>query len=534
MNGTALDALMARAIAAGLLPEDAAPPSAEQRPWPVVLLTALGAWLAAVPLLGVIGLLLGDLMRRGSGPYAIGLLSLAAAVVVLRSRALPLFIEQLAVPALLVGGGSLAFGLFRDLSVHSAAAVLAAVAIGVAVVVARAWLRVLLGAAASLLIALALTSEHNGPELHTLAPRLWLSWHLVLALCGIAIAAQSSVPARAAAMIEPLCAGAALAALAALALWSGSTMGIGAATSDIARELSAPLQLSSHDTAMQAVSAALAFAAAAWLARAWPATRQPWCIGAALACVALAAFMPALGAVLLVLAVGASSRRWRIAAAAAVAAAWIVGAFYYQLSWPLATKAIVLAGAGAALGGMAWMGSRGIGTAAAATAAAGKPRHVWSGITLTAIAVLAVANIGIWQKERLIATGAPVFVELAPTDPRSLMQGDYMRLNFRVPSPVQDHLDKLLSPTRPRVVVQRDARGVATVLRLDDGTPLAADQLRIELTPKNGGWVLVSDAWFFKEGEAERWSRARYGEFRVDASGRALLVGLRDKALQAL
>ena len=47
--------------------------------------------------------------------------------------------------------------------------------------------------------------------------------------------------------------------------------------------------------------------------------------------------------------------------------------------------------------------------------------------------MLPVANVGIWQKEQLIAHGQPVFVELAPVDPRSLMQGDYMRLEFRVP-----------------------------------------------------------------------------------------------------
>ena len=35
-------------------------------------------------------------------------------------------------------------------------------------------------------------------------------------------------------------------------------------------------------------------------------------------------------------------------------------------------------------------------------------------------------------------------------------------------------------------------------------------------------------------GSWARWERARYGEFRVDAAGRALLVGLRGPALQPL
>jgi uncharacterized membrane-anchored protein len=58
--------------------------------------------------------------------------------------------------------------------------------------------------------------------------------------------------------------------------------------------------------------------------------------------------------------------------------------------------------------------------------------------------------------------------------------------------------------------------------------------LRIELTPAHGDWVLVSDAWSFSEGDAQRWSTARYGEFRVDPKGRALLVGLRGQHLEKL
>ncbi len=82
--------------------------------------------------------------------------------------------------------------------------------------------------------------------------------------------------------------------------------------------------------------------------------------------------------------------------------------------------------------------------------------------------------------------------------------------------------------------MRRDAQGVATAVRLDDGTPLAADELCIELTPKGGRWILVTDAWFFSEGEAQRWAAARFGEFRVQADGRALLVGLRGADLKPL
>jgi uncharacterized membrane-anchored protein len=252
--------------------------------------------------------------------------------------------------------------------------------------------------------------------------------------------------------------------------------------------------------------------------------------------VALAWFMPALGAVLLALAVCATSVRWRLATAAGVAAAWIVGAFYYQLDWPLATKAAVLVGAGAVLGALGWWAGavhRVAHQTAAEHEANGSRAARW-GIATSVVAVLAVANGGIWQKENLIAHGQPVYVELAPVDPRSLMQGDFMRLNFRMPGEVQARLDGLTTSRRPRMIARRDERGVASLVRLDDGTALAAEEFRFELTPKDGRWILVSDAWFFREGEAQRWQPAKYGEFRVDPSGKALLVGLRGPNLEAL
>jgi uncharacterized membrane-anchored protein len=109
-----------------------------------------------------------------------------------------------------------------------------------------------------------------------------------------------------------------------------------------------------------------------------------------------------------------------------------------------------------------------------------------------------------------------------------------MRLDFALPPQVRDDAGGLLGRSRPHVVARREARDVVTVLRLHQGEPLAADELRIELTPIHGDWVLVSDAWSFPEGEAARWARARFGEFRVEANGRALLVGLRGANLEQL
>jgi len=376
--------------------------------------------------------------------------------------------------------------------------------------------------------------------------RFWLSWHLAAAVWLFALWLQrqlrgDAVRARAAAALESIAAGWLLATLAGLAWWSGMTFLVGGSlggdfVGEVAREVSRRAPTAWSLGIRQALSAVLALAGMLWAVRRWPGLGRPAYAGVGAVLVALAWFMPALGAVLLALAVCATGARWRLATAAGVAAAWIVGAFYYQLDWPLATKAAVLVGAGAVLGALGWWAGaahRATHKTAAEHEARGSRAARW-GIAASVVAVLAVANAGIWQKENLIAHGQPVYVELAPVDPRSLMQGDFMRLNFRMPGEVQARLDGLTTSQRPRMIARRDERGVASLVRLDDGTALAAEEFRFELTPKDGRWILVSDAWFFREGESARWASARYGEFRVDSRGRALLVGLRGARLEAL
>jgi uncharacterized membrane-anchored protein len=547
MSPSPLKALLQAAVAEGLVPTAEVPPQ-HARPWPVVLLTALGAWLAALPLMIMVALLLGDVLVRGVGPYLVGALALAGAVVVLRAGELPAFVEQLAVPALLVGGGALGFGLFRDLPAQGASALLALVVVAVVALVNRPWLRVLLGGTAAVLVTIALMPGRWFSANPDHRASLWWAWHLTFALWLAASVVQRHVlnrgaRARTAAALESLAAGWLVATLAGLAWWSGMTFLVGGSLGsgfgqDLARDLTRHGTAVSDMLILRGASLALAGAAALWMARQWPTARQPAHALMAAVLVALAWFMPTLGAAWLALAWCATTARWRLAGAAALAAAWIIGAFYYALAWPLAHKALLMVAAAALLGGLAWWAFGSASKARPALARDDAPTTgtlgARLGLALCAAAVFAVANVGIWQKETLIAHGQPVFLALAPADPRSLLQGDFMRLNFNLPPTLDSNLNGLLTKQRPRVVARRDARGVVTLLRIDQGTPLTADELAIELTPKNGRWIFVSDAWFFKEGEAARWSAARFGEFRVDSNGKALLVGLRGGQLEAL
>ena len=150
---------------------------------------------------------------------------------------------------------------------------------------------------------------------------------------------------------------------------------------------------------------------------------------------------------------------------------------------------------------------------------------------LVAGLILFFVNWQIWQKEQLALTGQVVLLELAPVDPRSLIQGDYMRLRYAVADEVPDTADD----KRGHIVVKLDENNIAQFVRLDDGqTPLAANEVRLPYRQRTFDVQIGPESFFFEEGQAEVYEAAEYGEFRVSPEGEMVLVGLRDENLGVL
>ncbi len=557
LPGSPLEKMLHRARAIGLLPANAQPPADRGRPWPVVLLTLLGAWLAALPVLAIFALFAGRWLLDGAGTYVVGTLALAGAVALLRTPGLALFLEQIAIPALFTGGWLLGFALVRDGPHLLAAATLLVVTLAVAAAVPQHWLRTLLGGAAAGLWAWTVGGSWHHLHRSIDTTLLWGALHVALFTWVGLLALQYQALGqrnRLAVALEPLACGWVVAVLYGLAHLSGMTFMLAGVVGS-GGGLWGPANhtmgsgASSLVSVNQVGSVALVLAAG-WVAqRAWPALRQPQAAALLGVLAVLGFFMPTLGAALLALAITGTTQRWRQAAVAALAAAWMVGSFYYQLAWPLATKAMVLAGCGAVLGLLTWTALRTpqqaataatqpvLSTASAAQAAGAigaTPRATTWALVLGLACTLLVANVGIAQKEHTIAQGRKVFVPLAPVDPRSLMQGDYMRLNFQLPSERASY-EELAWGLRPYAVGTLDARGVMQWLRIDlPDAPLQAGEIRFALTPRDGQWTLVTDAWYFREGDAARWEAAKFGEFRVEPDGKALLVGLADAQLRGI
>lgn len=150
------------------------------------------------------------------------------------------------------------------------------------------------------------------------------------------------------------------------------------------------------------------------------------------------------------------------------------------------------------------------------------------------VLILVVVNGQIIGKERVLARGEIMLLELAPRDPRSLLQGDYMALRYRLARKVGRRFSKVAS-LDGHAVVRLDEHGVARFVRIYDAAQGLQGEEKLLFFRKRGESVrLAGDAFFFQEGQGERYQNARYGELRVDDEGNAVLVGLRDGQLQAL
>ena len=156
-------------------------------------------------------------------------------------------------------------------------------------------------------------------------------------------------------------------------------------------------------------------------------------------------------------------------------------------------------------------------------------------VLIAGLLILAGMIAATSSKEMLLVTGRVVYLELAPVDPRSLIQGDYMALRFKVANEAfGSRMDQRSAQSDGRIVLSIDESDVATFKRLDDGSPLATNEVVMRYRIRDQKPKFATNAFFFQEGHAMDYAKARYGEFRVADSGECILTGLRDENLVQL
>jgi len=541
-----------RAIAAGVLPAQASAAVRQAdsaQPWPVIVVGFIGAQFAVWPLLGFIALLSDGFMLKGIWPYLLGPIVIAVSWVFLRAKTSLGFLSHMAFTALLVGDALLVYALGRDFGRPApllAGMSMVALQIALAFLLHLRWAQVLLGAVACHLFIFApmVLMRHQESSLVT----RW--WFLALLLAAAAWAAVVMTEPRwstksLALSMGSVAAGWGAAILVAVLYSSGSDFsGFG--------DLNGVFGL--RVSAVQSVALTLASGAALlwfWRASLTVAGRSLVVLAFA-ALAAMAWFINNVEVTTLMLVAALLTQRQRTAGFAMLALLCLLSGFYYSLSMTLVDKALLVMITGTALlAGTALIARL---TKQAVAPNVPKPGGLSTGklggplILLGAVLALGAANYSIAQKERVISQGQKLYVALAPRDPRSLMQGDYMALNFGMPGEVvqalggnaqwwrrDDNSAPVNASRRNTVVAKLDARGVATVLRVAaDKDTLAVGELLLPVQYKGGRWALVTDAFFFPEGAGKSLEGAKFGELRALDNGQALLVGLADENLNPL
>lgn len=237
----------------------------------------------------------------------------------------------------------------------------------------------------------------------------------------------------------------------------------------------------------------------------------------------------------LVLVAAVRAQRAILSVAAVATLVVLVSHRYYTLELTLLVKSIWLMGAGALLLLLYAAARRWFGAARDGARAEG-PR-LDAGLLATAASVVLCVSLVGWyvaRSESVLANGRVMVLELAPVDPRSIIQGDFMRLRFAVERTMRDRLSDV-EQQRGWVVLQADENGIARFESFADARPeVAADAFAIPYRWRGRRLTMLTDAFFFQEGTADVYDDARYGAFRVSDGGAVILQSLLDEAQQPL
>ncbi len=554
---------------------ESARPAGRKVSWVVAVLSFVGAQLVALPFLAFLALASSGELFAPPAAYVTALFLLAGSIAILRLRP-GLFVENLCLSGLLSGMAVLLFAIdsghnfFNDdsrltliLAAISAASLIAALLID------TTWIQRVLGFMAALLImgvwldktgyghfGMSRLASYPQPLIAVLLALAWAGWHGERPFrrpSGTADRRSTVVEA-----VDAVAAGVGVAVLLALA-WADLaaarylSLSDGAAAGSADAAWSGTWALSRLDPG-RLIQILLTLGAFAWLTvrrRLLAAGRSHELRLLGLSFALLLVFAPftdGAGVIAVIAAAALIAGHRHMLALAGLTLLVKLSGFYYALQWTLADKAALLAVCGALLGAALWLNhrlaqrSQAVAAARPDTSPAAAPRWVAPALLGALAVALGAVHWDVREKERIIAEGQKIFIPLAPRDPRSLMQGDYMALNFALPWEILDELrdtDRASAfatlPGHAVVVARMDARGIATVVRpARPGEAPAGGEILLPLKWMRDSWTLVTDAFYFPEGQGVPFAEARFGEFRVLPDGRALLVGLADERLQAI
>lgn len=136
--------------------------------------------------------------------------------------------------------------------------------------------------------------------------------------------------------------------------------------------------------------------------------------------------------------------------------------------------------------------------------------------------------------ENQLAAGTVMYAKLTPIDPRSFIQGDYMRLGYELIGINNVDMDAIDDPDhgkrRQAWVALDDAKRIVSA----DWQASDTHTTPLWLKFQHWQWHPAADSFMFAEGLGECYAKASYTKLSVDFDGDAMLVDLVDENLTAL
>jgi uncharacterized membrane-anchored protein/uncharacterized membrane protein len=167
-----------------------------------------------------------------------------------------------------------------------------------------------------------------------------------------------------------------------------------------------------------------------------------------------------------------------------------------------------------------------------------KGAFLWRKTVMLAFVILlqfGVLGVQAARSEVLLTTGTTVKLQITPLDPRSLLQGDYVVLNYSIsnpPKPIAAELEAYHGQRKVKVVLSPDMKGVHVINRLyKSGEALSGREIVINGTLSGWGSIRYGiETYFVPEGTGLTvQSKARFAYIRVNAQGDALLESLAEQ-----
>ena len=186
-----------------------------------------------------------------------------------------------------------------------------------------------------------------------------------------------------------------------------------------------------------------------------------------------------------------------------------------------------------------------------------------------------------YRMETVLAEGKTILLALAPVDPRAPLMGDYMALRYAVNNDIRKALAQRAAQSAAQKAAQMGAEKgaseagasdsvingggtdgsasspavsakshnthdestntegfavlritndpvphAASFVRLDDGSPLQADEFLLAYRLRGYEVLTAATAFYFQEGTAHQYAGAKFGVFKLAPDGKTLLVGL--------